>query len=145
MNTVFSRRVFLGNYSFFWTFKTLKIPNSFRINFSLLCHENLNSFITRVQRVCGDYSRLETIRGNTVYIIWLGFLKKKPVLQSSKAKKWIKFRNSSFFKMLPIFFSSQNKITSKAKISSERFFKQICQPSEIITVVHADSIEGAPN
>ena len=61
---------------FFKIFKTLKISYSFRIKFSLICNENLNSFLIRVRKLFkgGNYLREENIRGNTIPTsIWQDF------------------------------------------------------------------------
>ena len=59
-----------GNYSFFEFIKVWKFHIVSSLSFPL-CNENLNSFLTRWKR--GNYSREETIGGNTVFWFCLDF------------------------------------------------------------------------
>ena len=63
---------FCGNWSFFEFVKCRQFPIVPAIIF-LLCNENLNSFLTRLQKLfkVGNYSREKTIHGNKVIFLYL--------------------------------------------------------------------------
>ena len=71
LDTALLPRIVSADTILFWIFKILKISNSFSIKISLICNENLNTFLTRLG--CTNYSRVETILGNTVIKVTLMF------------------------------------------------------------------------
>ena len=90
---------------------------------TLLCNENLNSFLTRVRKLFkgGNYSREEIIRGNTV----LGFTNDKKFTEIVKSQ----LRCNQFWTLMNIKNRNPNSEYNAAQARSEGHYLHVFSDS----------------